>query len=216
MSLFSDEIFRYYKLAQQYKFEKGWFDKNSELYELSVKYPFDELKQRLIINAHCVEDEQLFKNLKLSRAKRPKNRFLDKGEVKNFTTLSLSTLKKQRFDHVPLLHFQLGHEEHDNYLKVGLFSSSKKELNTVRENFSDKFLSLIDEVSKELGELKGEQYKKEQEIINENFFEFYQFKTFYFEKHYSPKMVCKKGFSQTILNDFQAAVKWYKFLLFVL
>lgn len=209
MNLFSKAIFDFYELAQSRKFEKGWLDKNIEMYQQDVKKPFLQLKELLIIGQ---KDSSFFESLKLSRPKRPASRFLDKGEVKNFTTLSIHPPKNNRYDHVPEIHFQLGFEKEDNYLFAGFRTSSKKEINLFREALDNDLIKKIKMIENRLGPLQGDKYKRQQNAPSKKLENFYQYKTFYFKKIYKRAEIYSSSFEENILRDFESASLWFKLI----
>lgn len=209
--MFTENTFKYFDDARENKFSPNWFKENEINYQMNVKGPFIQLLTELSI--FC-KDDLLFNPTKISRPTRPKNRHIDKGISKDFSSIIINKLEKSRFNLPPCVHIQLGSLDEDNFIKVGMYITNSSQIKKYRQHIDLNTHHLIENISKDCGELQGEKYKKcpsHKESIKELQY-LYWFKSFYFCRYFSRKEVTSKNFSQNIIQFTQNALPFYHFL----
>lgn len=217
---FTQKTFQYFDGAQKNKMNRAWFEKNQSLYEDHVKAPMSgfllQLKKelgpelpRIVVDPSC-----------LTRPLRPKNRAAAAGNlVKNFSHFTLWEKKSSLFEWNPGIHFQVGAKPEDNFLGLGLYMVSSRQLSLLRNALVEDF-ETIDEIlsdkklKKAWGEPAGEKYKRFPKGFNpeDERTKYLWHKQFYLGKEFSRKDVISEKFLSQAVKDLKLAMPFFSWV----
>jgi uncharacterized protein (TIGR02453 family) len=216
MSYFNQDFFNFLKELSENN-NREWFNENKKRYELSVKMPFEEFIQDVILRIREVDDRinvsaresifRIYRDVRFSNDKRPYKEqvsaIICEGGRKNYT--------------VPGTYLEL---HHDNW-KVygGIYFIDSKLLRNLREYIvtnADEFNQLINEkkFKKYFGEIHGEKNKKlpkefvdaaEKQPLLYN-------KQFYYFNRLEPKKLLSNKVVDIVMERFHAAQQLSSFL----
>ena len=219
MSLFTKDTFKYFDEATKNITSNIWFDENKTLYEIQVKAPLKELLD--ILDARFSDDLDAISisPRNLSRPKRPKNKWADKGVVKNFASFILAQKRSSLFEWNPGIHFQLGSLKDDNHIGMGLYMMSSRQIKRLRLALVNDFENLDSIINNEKfkkywGEIVGEKYKRLPNGLpdNHNAYEYFFFKQFYISKNFSRTDVKKVDFPSIIIESIDAGIPFLRWI----
>lgn len=205
---FSKKTFEYFEGAKENAFDKEWFEVNKNLYLDHVKEPFSFLVDAIGVE---LSDELIdipISSKSICRPLRPSNRALEKGFVKDFTSIDIMQKKTSLFEWNPGIHIKLSCDQGENFLGGGLYMVSSRQIKKMREAFLNEYKHVDKMLNKKgfvdsWGSIKGEQYKRfprdyDPEHISAKYI---LFKQFYFSKELKRSEVVKKDFVKRTVED---------------
>jgi uncharacterized protein (DUF2461 family) len=219
MSLFNTKTFKYFDDANTHMKSKTWFEKNEALYSKEVKEPFGELLSILDARFSDELDHISISPRNLSKPRRPKNKWADKGVNKDFAGFLLAQKKTSLFEWNPGIHFQLGSSKDDNHLGMGLYMVSGRQIKKLRNALLHDFTSLELIINKQSfvecwGDIVGDKYKRLPTNLPENHraFEYFFFKQFYITRSFTRTEVKRANFPTKVIECIEAGLPLLKWI----
>jgi len=217
---FSDKTFQYFESAQKNKNYKKWFENNRELYLEHVREPFS-----IIIESIAKEFRADLPRIDLNpqaicRPIRPANRAAEGGGlIKNFSHVTLWEKKTSLFEWNPGIHIQFGAGKEDNYVGLGLYMVSSRQMSLLRNNLVQDFEeidALLSQRSlkKVWGEVLGEKFKRFPKGYNaeDPRAKYLWNKQFYIGQHLTRSEVKNKNLARRIVSDLDLAMPFFKWV----
>ncbi len=213
MSLFTAKTFKYFDEANKNAKSETWFDENKDLYNEQVKDPFGELLN--VLDARFADDLESISisPRNLSKPKRPKNKWADKGVNKDFAGFLLAQKRSSLFEWNPGIHFQLGSPRDDNHIGMGLYMVSSRQMKRLREALVNDFDSLEEIMADKRfishwGEIVGERYKRLPAGLPEKHkaLDYFFYKQFYISKSFTRTEVKKASFLGEVIDSIDAGL----------
>lgn len=219
MSGFNTKTFQYFDAANANMSDPNWFKLNNSLYEKNVKEPMNFLLN--IINIE-LEDHlhgiDIHKRM-VTRPLRPKNKQDEKGINKDFSYFTIGEKRTSLFEWNPSIHFQLGHRKDDNFIGIGLYMVSSRQMKLMRDAFYYGYenINKIVENNKfkqAWGEMAGSEYKRYPKGFNPEHAssKFINKKQFYFHKQFTRTEVKSKDFAQNLIKDLKLAMPFFEWV----
>lgn len=217
---FTKNTFAYFDQAHKNKNNPNWFNKNSELYKTEVHDPFTQLILQIdkAIGPHLPKIDIPKKHP--SRPLRAKNRAAHEGGlIKDFSHFTLWEKRTSLFEWNPGIHFQLGHKKDDNFIGVGLYMVSSRQLSLLRHHLFTDFDTIHDilkqrSLKKSWGSIQGETYKRFPKGFDpeDSRSRYLWHKQFYLSKNYSRTEVLKKDFQNQLIKDLKIAMPFFSWV----
>jgi uncharacterized protein (TIGR02453 family) len=212
-SLFSRKTFQYFELAKKHTKKKDWFNKNKELYEVSVKEPYSILIHEMSERFSAKLPGIAIKSQKLSRPLRPSNKAVVMGYVKASSMFYFSEKQTSIFEWNPGLYMQLGDEKPDNVIGLGLYGPSSRQIKRLRialvQDYKtvDKILANR-KLKKYWGGLAEEMYKRfpKDYTVVDPAAKYLWYKQFFMRRHFTRKEVVSKDFAEIVLDSYEAGL----------
>jgi uncharacterized protein (TIGR02453 family) len=213
---FTAKTYKYFDQAHENRFNKKWFEDNQGLYEEHVKMPFSHLLGKIYTQLPLADLTTMPK--KVSRPLRPSHK-ADCGLVKDFASINISEKKVSRFEWNPAVKFQVGGHGHENFVGVGLYMISSRQMKELRKNLVYRF----DEIDKLLKKknltkswqgLEGEIYKRFPHGYDQDDrrHKYLWHKQFYLQQSFTRTEVKQKDFADTLVKDLKAAMPFYQWV----
>jgi uncharacterized protein (TIGR02453 family) len=217
---FTQKTFQYFDLAHKNKNNAKWFEKNRSLYEDHVKAPMAHLVTRIRQEYQTELPRISLDPSAVTRPLRPKNRAAQGGGlVKNFSHFTLWEKKTSLFEWNPGIHFQVGHKTDDNFLGLGLYMVSSRQLSLLRvatvEDFEEIDSFLEDKKLKKIwGGPLGDRYKRFPKGFNpeDPRTKYLWYKQFYLGKNFSRKEVISPKFIEKNVSDLELALPFFNWV----
>lgn len=213
---FNNNTFKYFELAKKNKNKREWFEKNKSLYEDNVKEPMGLLIQEIGKRFQRDLPRIDISPSKVNRPLRAKNKVGEEGVIKLQSYFSLAEKQTSMFEWNPGIYFQLGADKNDNFLGLGLYMMSSRQLSLLRnalvEDFDTIDTILTDrKLKKAWVGLKGETYKRFPKGFNPESepAKYLQYKQFYLGRAYSKKDILSPKFNTQVIKDLAAAMDFY-------
>lgn len=215
---FSVKTFEYFQKAKTNKNKKEWFLKNKDLYEAHVREPFQAVI--LEMQKHLQKDlpRILIDPRGVTRPTRPANR-ASEGIVKTFCHITLWEKKTSLFEWNPGIHFQIGVEDDDNLIGVGLYMVSSRQMSLMRQAIAEDFETINELISdkkfkKIWGDLIGEKFVRYPKgfPINQPYSDLLMHKQFFVSKHFSRKDLYKPDFAKQLVKDLKVAMPFFNYI----
>lgn len=211
---FTAQTFQYFDQATKNRNNLEWFEKNREKYESAVRDPFSNLVEQI--------QQKLQKDLprvpiqakSIARPLRAKNRAAREGGlIKNFSHITIFEKRSSLFEWNPGIHIQFGAKPDDNFVGLGLYMVSSRQLSLLRQALSDDF----DEINgilnnralkKVWGGVQGEKYVRFPKGFNaedpQNIYLWH--KQFYLSRQFKRSEVVSSTFTKTLCQDLKTAM----------
>jgi len=220
MNKFSRDTFKYFDSAARNKNNLLWFEKNKTQYLEKVRAPFSELVETIGAEFQSQLPRIEITSRSITRPVRPKNRAdEDGGLIKNFAHITLWEKKTSLFEWNPGIHFQVGTKKDDNFLGLGLYMVSSRQLSLLRnalvEDFEEIDALLSDrKLKKAWGGVKGDRYVRFPKGFNSEDpnTKYLWHKQFYLGQNFSRAEVIGKGFTKKVLQDLKIALPFFKWV----
>lgn len=219
MEKFSRQTFSYFDDAQKNDTKAIWLEKNKERYLEYVRNPMTVLVTRLQKSIAPSLPRIDVHPRKITRpSRRPKDRH-DTRVIKTHTHLTLMEKPTSRFEWNPGIYLQIGAKTDDNYLGVGLYMTSSRQLSRMRAAWVDDF-ETIDKIlrskklSRHWGKVQGELYKRFPKGFQEDHpaAKYLWFKQFYLGKNFSRSEVISKDFFDRVDSDLKASLEFLEWV----
>lgn len=205
---FSKKTFEYFEGAKENAFDKEWFEMNKNLYLDHVKEPFSFLVDAIGLELSDELRDIPVNSKSICRPLRPSNRALEKGFVKDFTSIDIMQKKTSLFEWNPGIHIKISADKDEDFLGGGLYMVSSRQIKKMREAFFkehkhvDKMLRSKKFISS-WADIKGEQYKRfprdyDPEHVSAKYI---MYKQFYFSKELKRSQIVKKDFVKQTVED---------------
>lgn len=216
---FSTKTFKYFELAQKNRHNKVWFEKNKDIYLQYVREPFENIIVE--INKQLTDDLPRIKinPQGVCRPVRPANRAKEEGFVKNFSHITLWEKKTSLFEWNPGIHIQFGVNPDDNFIGLGLYMISSRQMSLLRnglvENFDEIDQILSDKKTKKVwGEILGERFKRFPKGFNpeDPATKYLWHKQFYLGQQLSRTEVKDKNLAKKITKDLKLAMPFFSWV----
>lgn len=209
MSKFTKKTFEYFDLAYKNRKKEKWFDQNKALYEDHVLQPFSYMVNLMDLKFGEKLDKIEISAKKITRPKNPKNR-AQNGLVKDFTKIDLCEKRTSLFEWNPGFYIHFGSKDRETYFAGGLYMVSGRQMKEYRsaiEKDYKKVEKLIEDkkFKKSWGQIEAERYKRfPKEYDSEApYADFLWMKQFYFAQSPSRTQMIKKGFIESMVDDFE-------------
>lgn len=219
MKYFTTKTFTYFENAKKNKNNEKWFIKNKNLYLEHVREPFSHLitllHDDLAINLPRIRVEPKL----ITRPLRSKNRNDKDGLIKSVSYVTFWEKKTSLFEWNPGLHIQFGASKEDNFLGIGLYMVSSRQLSRLRGGITDDYEDLHSllqdrKLKKTWGSLLGEKYKRfpKNFDINTPSAHYLWHKQFYLGKTLLRRDVTSKNFAKNVVKDFRLAIPFFQWI----
>ena len=218
-ALFTRKTFQYFDLAKKNKFKKGWFEKNKDLYEETIKEPYSVLIREIDHRYSHRLPGVVISPRKISRPLRPAAKAEEHGYVKAGAMFFLSEKNTSQFEWNPGIYLHLGDEKDDNVIGMGLYGPSSRQIKRLRAALV-KDHKLVD---KFLADRKFKKYWKA--LANEKYVRFPKdyspdepgakylwYKQFVVRRQFNRKEVTAKGFADLVLHFYEAGLPLFAWL----
>lgn len=216
---FSKKTFQYFELAQKNQNNRNWFEKNKDLYLEHVRAPFEALV--LELGKHFRKDLPGIQidPKSVTRPLRQAHRARGEGLVKNFSHITLWEKRSSLFEWNPGIHVQFGAKADDNFVGLGLYMISSRQMSLLRNALVDDFEEIDAILSnralkKAWGDLKGDRYKRFPKGFSaeDPRTKYLWFKQFYLGQEYSRSEVVAKDFTKNLVKDLKLAIPFFKWV----
>lgn len=216
MSGFNAKTFKYFDEANKNVRDPKWHDENMASYIKNVKEPM-----QFILNIMSVELEEHLHNIPIhnrmvTRPKRPKNKHDELGINKDFSYFTAWEKKTSLFEYNPAIHFQIGHRKDDNFIGVGLYMVSSRQMKLMRDALYYDYENVNKIVSSKKfksawGEMAGEEYKRYPKKFDPEHpsSKFIKKKRFYFHKNFTRTEVKSKDFAENLIRDLKIVMPYF-------
>ena len=220
---FTKKMFQYFDRASEEGNSKKWFEANKEDYTENVKEPFEALLSHI---DRKFAKKLAYTNLGKRKITRPLRTHLGNGVlagngkiVKNFTFITICEPNTSRFEWNPAFHFQFGANPNDNFIGVGIYMPSARQIREIREGFVNDYqkINRILTNKKRLevwGSYDGEQYKRFPRGYDESSkaAKYLWYKQFHLTRHYKRSEIVRKDFFELVTNDIKLALPYHEWL----
>jgi uncharacterized protein (TIGR02453 family) len=216
---FSKKTFDYFDGARKNSNKKKWFEANEDLYLEHVREPLSSmvslLHKELALDLRGIE----INPKKISRPLRVGQRAIEQGLIKTHAHITLWEKKSSLFEWNPGLHIQVGHKSDDNFIGLGLYMVSSRQLSLLRDRCVHDYeqidsLLTNKKLVKAWGQLMGERYKRFPKGFdaNQENTKYLWHKKFFLGKELSRKDVCSKDFIKKSVAEFKLAMPFFKWV----
>lgn len=220
MSQFSAKTFKYFELARKNKNKKEWFEKNKDLYLENVREPFGDLILQIKKEMGKDLPRIIVDPQSITRPVRPKNRAVEAGGfLKDHSHVTIWEKKTSLFEWNPGIHIQFGAGKEDNFVGLGLYMVSSRQLSLLRQKLVDDFEeidSLLNDskLKKRWGGILGDKYKRFPKGFNaEDPRTTYLWnKQFYLGQTLTRKQVLDPKFSRQVVKDLKLAMPFFSWV----
>lgn len=217
-SLFNSKTFAYFDAAKRHRRDPSWVEKNKASFDHHVKKPLENLTIQLS-SAFSQDLRGIdFLPRKISRPLR-RNPDHDGALVRTHATAFFAEKPTSQFEWNPGLYLSIGSDAGDNFLGVGLYMVSSRQLSLLRnaivENYEEIDAILThDRIKKNWGELGGEVYKRFPKGFDPSSeaAKYLNYKQFFLGKELKRKQICNKRFADQVLEDFDSAIPFLRWL----
>jgi len=217
---FTIHTFKYFDAASANRNSKSWFENNQELYLNNVRLPFAHLVSK-IDKAFSSELPRIKVDPKsITRPLRPANRVEDQGWVKDFSFIHLSEKKTSLFEWNPGVQIQFGAKTDDNWMGVGLYLVSGRQMRSVRQALVDDH-KVIHQIMNKASFTRawgkgfaGEKYKRFPRGFDPESpaAPYLWSKQFYVHKQFSRLDVRRRDFQDSLIKDLALAMPLFQWL----
>jgi uncharacterized protein (TIGR02453 family) len=215
---FSSLTFDYFKRAKKNQNSKEWFLKNKAHYETHVREPFQAVILELQKQLQRDLPRIVIDPRSVTRPVRPANR-ASSGLVKTTCYLSLWEKKTSLFEWNPGVHFQIGAEEDDNLIALGLYMVSSRQMSLMRQAIFEDFDTFNDllmdkKFKKTWGSLEGEKFVRYPKgfPVDQAYSGLLMHKQFFVSKRISKKELYSPGFSKQLAKDLKLAMPFFNYI----
>lgn len=219
MKKFNSKTFQYFSLAQKNKNNRQWFEKNKSLYEENVRGPFTDLISEIQKELQDQLPHISISPRSLTRPLRPKNRAQTNGIIRNSAYISLAEPRSSLFEWNPGIYIQVGNNAEDNFLGIGLYMVSSRQLSLLRNALAEDFEEIDALVSdkkfkKSWGELKGDKYKRFPKGFNPDDprNQYLWYKQFFVGRRLSKKEIQSPQFIAKTVHDLEVAMPFFQWI----
>lgn len=216
---FTKDTFKYFELARKNKNNQKWFDKNKPFYEAHIKAPAAYFLEQINKNMGQHLPQINVASTTLTRPLRPKNKIRDGGLIKTSTHFTVWEKRTSLFEWNPAIHFQIGEGKEDNFIGIGLYMVSSRQLSRLRTAVTDDFdeidgLLNDKKLKNAWGGLLGEKYKRFPKGFDpalENT-KYIWNKQFYLGKNLKRSAVLNKNFIDQTVKDLKLAMPFFQWV----
>lgn len=222
--MFTRKTFQYFDQAKKHKNSLVWFEKNQKFYEENVRAPFTELVLDLQKNFKDDLPRIDINPRSITRPLRPKNKVGDAKEwggglIKTAAHVTIAEKRTSLFEWNPGIYFQIGEGKDDNFLGLGLYMVSGRQLSLLRDALFEKYEEIDGilrnpQLKKIWGGVLGDKYKRFPKGFDpENPRSRYLWhKQFYMGLDLSRGEVTSKNFNKVVVRDLKAAIPFFKWV----
>ncbi len=211
---FSAQTFQYFDQASKNRNKLEWFEKNREKYETTVREPFSDLVEQIHQKLQKDLPRVPIQAQSITRPLRPKNRASREGGlVKDFSHITICEKRSSLFEWNPGIHIQFGAKPDDNFVGLGLYMVSSRQLSLLRQALRDDFEEIDGILSsralrKAWGGVQGEKYVRFPKGFDaedpRNVYLWH--KQFYLSRQFKRSEVVSRTFAKTLCQDLKVAM----------
>lgn len=217
---FSRKTFQFLDAAHKNQHNPKWFEKNKDLYLEAVRTPMSELLLAIRENLQSDLPRIPIHPKSVSRPIRPKNKVTpEAGPIKNFSHFTLWEKRTSLYEYNPGIHFQVGALKDDNFIGLGLYMVSSRQMSLMRAAVTDDFETLHNmltqtKIKKTWGTLQGDTFKRFPKGYDPDLLQnqYLWHKQFYFGRTLKRSEVLEKKFISSMIRDLKVGMPFFKWI----
>jgi uncharacterized protein (TIGR02453 family) len=219
MERWNSRTFQYFDNAEKKKQNKEWFLKNQSLYLAHVRQPFETLIAALAKKlGPYLAPEIVFTPTRITRPLRVGDRAKARGAVKNHSHATFWEKPTSRFEWNPGIHIQIGAREDDNFVGLGLYEPSSRQMKLLRHHLVEDFDTIHGLLTKKKiqdrwGGIQGPRFVRFPKDYRGHESNPYLWnKQFFLGQNFSRKEVCSRGFVDQVCEDLALALPFFSWV----
>lgn len=219
MSKFSVNTFRYFDKAKQEGEDKVWFEKHQDEYEAHVREPFMALVEEISHKLGGQLPGIAIRPKSVTRPLRSNRSAPGSMPVKDFSFVTLWEKQISMFEWNPAIHFQIGAGKEDNFIGVGLYMVSSRQIKALRKALVDDTDTIRKILKKKKfrdtwGDLAGETYKRFPRGFDQegDAADLLMQKQFYVSQQLTRTEVKKKDLADRLVQEIKVALPFFNWV----